>query len=796
MSPYSLIGTFLDANAIERQQARLGADVPHRRRAQPLERHPVTVVQTTDVGTATTATGKPIVVTRPRARQHRRARRRTRRRCRRASAPLVQFQFRAGRQATGSTASASCTTGCHRPRTSSSSSTSSARSTSSTAPSSYLVPDPRYTSISDRRAARDLAARPARRRAARRAERRRQHRHAAGADRPPGHDRQLGATTRGRDPGRRPARRRCDAHGSRRRSAMTLAQPRTAAHVVTITDGGNAGVDPGRSGEPRSPPPTSPRHVGAGAVARAVLPGDGGVVDADGQPLAGAARLRPVLPRLGRWPPSPTGRGLALAGVARTVSAGDAGRRHAGARGCGRPRARGALPAGVRPRAATRCGSARADDRARHALSGAPTRSPVSTARRPAAAGSWRSGSARRARGSPSSSQDRRGDSSCTSGPWSQQRPGAGSTTLQPISPRRRAIVTDVAWVEPLRLYAIGYDAGTRRRGDLYEYRRRRLAVDDRGLIGLPSAPGHASTVAPASRRGSRRRTRCGNRARQQLDSPHRATRRRGRRRSTSSSAGTPAAVASSTAAAQAGRPQPTPARLRRAERAWWCCHARRPVRPRLAAALRRLRAPGAALCAGAAGPARPCRSRRGRLPVVAAVALRRARCGAALLAYKERGPARPGRGRSAELLAEAVLGARPVRPGAGPACAGAGAVRPRRRRRRGGDHVLRLARAAARRSGLRVAPGVLRLRARVRDSAGLGIRERGGQPAPRDDGAAPGGRPRRARRRHRDDRRDARRGARALAAAGWTVARGRRRRRHAATGPSVPLAATQRDAV
>lgn len=43
----------------------------------------------------------------------------------------------------------------------------------------------------------------------------------------------------------------------------------------------------------------------------------------------------------------------------------------------------------------------------------------------------------------------------------------------------------------------------------------------------------------------------------------------------------------------------------------------------------------------------------------------------------------------------------------------------------RGGDHVLRLARRAGVRCGLRTAPGVLTLTRTVRDSAGLGIAER-----------------------------------------------------------------------
>ncbi len=121
----------------------------------------------------------------------------------------------------------------------------------------------------------------------------------------------------------------------------------------------------------------------------------------------------------------------------------------------------------------------------------------------------------------------------------------------------------------------------------------------------------------------------------------------------------------------------------------------------------------GAALCASCAS-SRLVQVDAAGLPVVAAAdyagGLR-----TALLAYKERGRrdlARP----LGELLARAV-------PRAGVMlvpvpCADAVA------RARGGDHVLRLARVAARHRGVRVA-APLRLDRAVRDSAGLGRRDR-----------------------------------------------------------------------
>jgi len=97
----------------------------------------------------------------------------------------------------------------------------------------------------------------------------------------------------------------------------------------------------------------------------------------------------------------------------------------------------------------------------------------------------------------------------------------------------------------------------------------------------------------------------------------------------------------------------------------------------------------------------------------------------AALLAYKERGRrdlAEPLGG----LLARSVAAARaaerspPRRVVLVPAPSARSVAAAR-----GGDHVLRLARRAGPRCGLRTAAGVLSLTRRVQDSAGLGISER-----------------------------------------------------------------------
>jgi predicted amidophosphoribosyltransferase len=101
-----------------------------------------------------------------------------------------------------------------------------------------------------------------------------------------------------------------------------------------------------------------------------------------------------------------------------------------------------------------------------------------------------------------------------------------------------------------------------------------------------------------------------------------------------------------------------------------------------------------------------------------------------ALLNYKERGRRDLGRPLG-DLLAGAVRDA--LRPGRSPPGAAAQRVAvlvpvPSARSvaaARGGDHVLRLARRACARTGVRVAPDALVLTRSVRDSAGLGSAER-----------------------------------------------------------------------
>lgn len=128
--------------------------------------------------------------------------------------------------------------------------------------------------------------------------------------------------------------------------------------------------------------------------------------------------------------------------------------------------------------------------------------------------------------------------------------------------------------------------------------------------------------------------------------------------------------------------------------------------------------APGQALCA-ACLPAAVLRRAQAGLPTVAAgtyeAALRRA-----VLAYKERGR-RDLTGVLADLLAGCITELGP------PPCAVLVPVpsSPQAARARGGDHVLRLARRVAARTGVPVAGGTLRLRRAVRDSAGLTTSER-----------------------------------------------------------------------
>ena len=128
--------------------------------------------------------------------------------------------------------------------------------------------------------------------------------------------------------------------------------------------------------------------------------------------------------------------------------------------------------------------------------------------------------------------------------------------------------------------------------------------------------------------------------------------------------------------------------------------------------------APGPALCP-ACRPGTVLRPAQAGVPTVAAGsyedALRRA-----VLAYKERGR-RDLCGVLADLLADCLteLGPPPE------AMLVPVPSSPRAARERGGDHVLRLSRKLAVRTGLPVADGVLRLGRAVRDSAGLSTSER-----------------------------------------------------------------------
>ena len=166
----------------------------------------------------------------------------------------------------------------------------------------------------------------------------------------------------------------------------------------------------------------------------------------------------------------------------------------------------------------------------------------------------------------------------------------------------------------------------------------------------------------------------------------------------------------------------------------------------------------GCAAAAGGAGLCSRCRPAGplvrcgpGDLPTVAAAWYEGA-VRAALLHYKERGR-RDLAGVLGEQLARAVTGALaerappPARPGAAVRAgraAGPGAVLvpvPSGRAvaaARGGDHVLRLARRAARRTGVPVATPLAHTRA-VRDSAGLGSAERARNQAAAMVARAPG---------------------------------------------------------
>ncbi|GAB2487973.1 ComF family protein [Jatrophihabitans fulvus] len=131
-------------------------------------------------------------------------------------------------------------------------------------------------------------------------------------------------------------------------------------------------------------------------------------------------------------------------------------------------------------------------------------------------------------------------------------------------------------------------------------------------------------------------------------------------------------------------------------------------------------RAPGAAWCADCRPEPEGVVAWAGDVTVHAAVAYEGA-VRRALIAYKERGR-RDLAPPLAALLAVAVRAC--VSPAAGRPVLVAPPTDPRTAARRGGDHVVRLARRACP-AGATVAAGAVRTARRVDDSAGLGIDER-----------------------------------------------------------------------
>jgi len=118
-------------------------------------------------------------------------------------------------------------------------------------------------------------------------------------------------------------------------------------------------------------------------------------------------------------------------------------------------------------------------------------------------------------------------------------------------------------------------------------------------------------------------------------------------------------------------------------------------------------------LCVGCVAGLEPVRGSVGELSVTAAAVYEGA-IRTSLLAYKERGR-RDLAGVLATVLAQAVG----TRPSTGAVLVPVPST-PAARRARGGDHMVRLARATARTCGLRVSTALCHVRA-VRDSAGLG---------------------------------------------------------------------------
>ncbi len=130
---------------------------------------------------------------------------------------------------------------------------------------------------------------------------------------------------------------------------------------------------------------------------------------------------------------------------------------------------------------------------------------------------------------------------------------------------------------------------------------------------------------------------------------------------------------------------------------------------------------PGVALCADCCGPVEPFVVATGG-PATYAAGTYEDGLRAAILAYKERGR-RDLAIALAGLLGVAITAA--LEAQGGPFVLVAVPSVPALARARGGQHVLRLARAASGQLGLPVAPDALRLRRRTRDSAGLGLAAR-----------------------------------------------------------------------
>ena len=305
--------------------------------------------------------------------------------------------------------------------------------------------------------------------------------------------------------------------GQRRSSTPTVARPAGGpdrpdagssarrATAITITDGGKpvhiprVGSDQFIAGRLRASHRPGPRRR------RAVLPATAaGVVDEDGKPLAGPRRQRHYAPELGRARAAPAGPRTRCRrrrhGVGGRHRALDVGTPAAGcAPTCGR--SRGARPgrrgrpgraevwigdgphavpghASAAWRRATRCRSRRR-----------PAAAPIMALRlspdgsRVALVVVGRDG------GSPQLYVGR--DRAQRAGQVRVDRP-------DPISPAGVAI-TDVAWIDSLKLFAIGYSASTATPKRLRDQRRRLASGRDRGIGNLPDGAGQRHRHRPSA---------------------------------------------------------------------------------------------------------------------------------------------------------------------------------------------------------------------------------------------------------------------------------------------------------